>query len=107
MKLKAHITFAVALCLALLLTTTGAHAAGVNVNCDRGDTIQGALKQLTPAGPNRVNVSGTCKENVKINALDRLLLIADPSATILDPSGGVNDAIDIFGSRDVKVQGFV
>jgi hypothetical protein len=91
----------------MLFTTKAVQASGVSVNCDRGDTIQAALKQLAPAGPNRVNVSGTCKENVKINGLDRLLLIADPTATIVDSSGGVNDIIDIFGSRDVTVQGFV
>jgi hypothetical protein len=97
----------VVLCFSLLFITSEAQASAVSVNCDRGDTIQAALKQLTPAGPNRVNVSGTCKENVKINALDRLLLIADPSASIVDLSGGVNDPIDIIGSRDVTVQGFV
>jgi len=107
MKPNARVSFVVVLCFSSLFATTVVHAAGVNVNCDRGDTIQAALKQLTPAGPNRVNVSGTCKENVKINALDRLLLIANPSASIVDPSGGVNDPIDIIGSRDVTVQGFV
>jgi Right handed beta helix region len=107
MKAKAHVPFFGVLCFSAMLSMTEAQAALVNVKCDSGDTIQGALNRLIAAGPNRVNVSGTCKENVKINGLDRLLLIADPTATIVDPSGGINDIIDINGSRDVTVQGFV
>jgi hypothetical protein len=107
MKLRSKIAFFTMLCFSSLLLTKEAPASVVNVRCDSGDTIQGALSKLTPTGPNTVNVTGTCKENVKINSMDRLTLVANPTATIADPSGGVNDVIDIISSRSVLVQGFV
>lgn len=87
------------------------HARTLNVNCNgSGDdgpaTITGALKFLDPEGPNTINVSGSCKENVLIQGFGRLTLNANPGASINDASGGAGNVVDIEDSTDVAIQGF-
>ena len=95
----------------LLLTWAGApQAATFSVACGGNgalSTIGGALKLLQNVpGPNTINVSGACHENVVIRSLDRLTLNAVNGASVTDPSGGKLDVIDIFDSRDVAINGF-
>lgn len=88
-----------------------AQATTLNVNCngsgeDRPHTITRALKMLDPEGPNTINVSGSCKENVLIQGFGRLTLKANPGASISDASGGAGNVVDIEDSADVTLEGF-
>ena len=100
------------LCLSLLLLmSVGAvRAAALSVNCGgKGalSSIGGALKVLQNVpGPNTINVSGACHENVVIQSVDRLTLNAVNGASVTDASGGTLDVINIEDSRDVAVNGF-
>ena len=100
------------LCLtALLVMSAGTvKAATLSVNCGgKGAlaSIGGALKVLQNVpGPNTINVSGACHENVVIQGLDRLTLNAVNGASVSDASGGGLDVILIQDSRDVSVNGF-
>jgi hypothetical protein len=85
-------------------------AAALSVNCGgKGalSSIGGALKVLQNVpGPNTINVSGACHENVVIQSVDRLTLNAVNGASVTDASGGTLDVINIEDSRDVAVNGF-
>src|ERR1700688_3781569 len=75
-----------------------AQATTLNVNCngsgeDRPHTITRALKMLDPEGPNTINVSGSCRENVLIQGFGRLTLKANPGASISDASGGAGNVV--------------
>ena len=86
-----------------------ARAADLKVNCDGTgalSTINGALKLLTPQGPNTLTVSGACHENVVIQSFDRLSLIANPGASITDVSNGNLDTILITDSQRISISGF-
>jgi hypothetical protein len=86
-------------------------AATHSVNCDgKGalSTIGGALKILQHVpGPNTINVSGTCNEDVVIQSMDHLTLNAVNGASINDPSQGANTTVTIADSRDVAINDFV
>jgi Right handed beta helix region len=96
----------------LLLMGSAAHAATLFVNCGGKaglSSIGAALKTLQfPlfSGPNTVNVSGACHENVVIQSIDRLTLTALKGASINDPSGGNLVTVTIDDSRDVTINGF-
>jgi hypothetical protein len=96
----------------LLLMGSAAHAATLFVNCGGKaglSSIGAALKTLQfPlfSGPNTVNVSGACHENVVIQSIDRLTLTALKGASINDPSGGNLVTVTIDDSRDVAINGF-
>ena len=104
--------FATNLCLSLLLliSASAVRAATLSVNCGgKGalSSIGGALKVLLNVpGPNTINVSGACNENVVIQSLDRLTLNAVNGASVTDASGGTKDVINIEDSRDVAINGF-
>lgn len=95
--------FALAICF---FGVKQVRASTVAVNCNSGQTIQSTLAKLNPAGPNTLTVSGTCNENVTIQGMDRLTLIATGGATINDASGAAGDVIDILSSHTITVQGF-
>jgi hypothetical protein len=80
----------------------------VNCNAPAGQlsTIAGALKLLGPSGPNTINVSGSCNENVLIQSFQNLTLNAISAASIADASGGAGIVVDIEDSTDVTLQGF-
>jgi hypothetical protein len=102
-------TSVVLLFVALWATTEKAQAENLNVNCDNKETIHKALKllaTLNPQGPNKVTVSGKCKENVVIQSFDRLTLISKSGASISDRSKGNLSVVDIEDSQSVTVQGF-
>jgi hypothetical protein len=69
-------------------------------------TIGEALKLVDPEGPNTINVSGSCNENVVIQSFGRLTLNAFDGASINDASGGARFVVDIEDSTDVTLQGF-
>lgn len=90
----------------------GATATTFHVNCG-GKTgftsIGAALKALQSVPipvPVTIVVSGACKENVVIQSQDRLTLQAIDGASVSDASGGQQDVIGIFDSRDVSIIGF-
>ena len=95
--------------LCVVTLSIGAQATTLRVRCS-GNTvpskINDALKLLNPAGPNTLKVVGTCNENVFIQGFNRLTLIADPTATINDASGGTDIAVNIDDSTDITLQGF-
>jgi hypothetical protein len=96
----------------LLLVGSAAQASTLWVNCGgkAGFTsIGAALKVLQvpfAGGPNTINVSGACHENVVIQSIDRLTLTAVNGASVSDASGGTLDVISIQDSRDVAVNSF-
>lgn len=76
------------------------------VDCNKGDTIAAALSRLTAGEPNRVEVSGTCAENVLINGFNDLELVTLDGAVINDASNGTLPVININSSTLVTVEGF-
>src|SRR6516165_12703977 len=102
----------------LFLTVVLMAAAGtvgattLSVNCAAKDglhSIGAALRVLQNGeghGSSTINVSGACHENVVIQSMDRLTLKAVNGASISDASGGKQDVISIFDSRDVAINGF-
>jgi Right handed beta helix region len=85
----------------LLLMGAASQAATLNVNCGgRGEfnSIGKALRLLQNPGPNTINVSGACHENILINNLD-LLTIVSYGGSITDASGGTADVVDIRNSH--------
>lgn len=81
----------------------------LTVNCDKKQSIHEALKHFAaadPEGPKTVHVSGSCKENILIQSVDRLTLIAKNGASITDPSNGSLAVVDIEDSHSVTLQGF-
>ena len=102
------------LCLPLLLLMAAStvKAATLYVNCGGkgGMASIGAALRVLQNGEGHdsstINVSGACHENVVIQSMDRLTLNAVNGASISDASGGKQDVISIFDSRDVAVNGF-
>jgi hypothetical protein len=86
-----------------------AQAANLTVNCDKKETIHKALKLLAdsnPQGPNTITASGSCRDNILIQSMDRLTLITKNGASITDRSKGSLTVVDIEDSHSVTVQGF-
>ncbi len=101
--------FAFFLLLAIGVASQYAQAANFSVNCDRNERINKTLRLVAmanPQGPNRITVTGSCKENVKIRSMDRLTLITKNGASIADRSNGNLAVVDIEDSHSVTVQGF-
>ena len=98
----------------ILLVASGAasqcaQAANLTVNCDKKETIHKAVKLLAtanPQGPNTITVSGSCRENILIQSMDRLTLTTKNGASITDRSKGSLAVVDIEDSHSVTVQGF-
>ncbi len=101
--------FALFLLVAIGAASRCAQAINLTVNCDKKETIHKAVRLLAdnnPQGPNTITVSGSCKENILINSIDRLTLITTKGASITDRSNGNLTVVDIEDSRSVTVQGF-
>lgn len=101
--------FAFFVLVAVGAASQGAKAANIAVNCDKKETIHKALKLLAdsnPQGPNSITVSGSCKDNVLIQSMDRLTLITKNGASITDRSSGNSIVLDIEDSHSVTVKGF-
>jgi hypothetical protein len=87
----------------------GAQATNIAVNCNKKETIHKALKLLAdgnPQGPNSITVSGSCKDNLLIQSMDRLTLLTKNGASLTDRSSGSLAVVDIEDSHSVTVQGF-
>src|SRR5271154_2132355 len=101
----------VAAALWLLMGST-AGAATLYVNCGGRaglTSIGAALKVLQSTeihGPNTVNVSGACNENILVKNLDRLTLNALSGASIRDASNGADDVINVNNSYGFTLKGF-
>jgi Right handed beta helix region len=98
------------LLVTICTATQRAQAANLNVNCDKKETIRKALRLLAatnPQGPNTIFVSGTCKENIVVQSLDRLSLLTKSGASIRDRSKGTLAVLDIEDAHSVTVQGFM
>ena len=89
----------------LLLMGSAAQASTLWVNCGgKGglSSIGAALKVLQnaePQGPNTINVSGACHENLLIKNMDLLTISGSYGASLTDASGGTADVVDIRSSR--------
>jgi hypothetical protein len=108
-KVKVLVWLLRGLCFWIFLLGS-AQAATLNVNCngsnqDQLTTLGTALKLLKPEGPNTINVSGACHENVLIQGFQNLTLNAISGASITDASGGAGNVVDIEDSTDVTLQG--
>jgi hypothetical protein len=74
----------------LLLLGSAAQAGTLWVNCAGKvglNSIGTALKLLQNPGPNTINVSGACRENILINNMDLLTIAGGNEASITDASG--------------------
>ena len=101
--------FAFFLLVAIGASSPWAQAANLTVNCDKKEKIHKAVKLLAdtnPQGPNTITVSGSCRENILIQSMDRLTLITKEGASITDRSNGSLTVVDIEDSHSVTVQGF-
>ncbi len=91
-------------------STTRAATLSVQCGSQQGlPSIAAALKVLQHSGdrgPNTINVSGACNEDVVIQSMDHLTLNAVNGASISDPSQGANTTLLIDDSRDVAVNNF-
>jgi hypothetical protein len=90
-----------------------AYGVELTVECSnpkaRLKSINQVLAFLPKQGPNTIHVSGVCNESVIIDGFDNLTLVADPGASINDPTPSVpddNDVLDISNSERITVQGF-
>jgi len=101
--------FAFFLWVAIGAASQCAQAANLTVNCDKKETIHKAVKLLAtanPQGPNTITVSGSCRENILIQSMDRLTLTTKTGASITDRSGGSLAVVEIEDSQRVTLQGF-
>jgi len=82
----------------------------IMVNCSLPNgphsSIHAALAILDPTRVNTLRVSGTCNENVTVQSFENLTLIANPGASINDPSGGNLDVLDVADTHEFSLQGF-
>ena len=96
----------------LLVLGSTAHATTLTVNCSGKEglsSISAALKILQFSlfsGPNTINVSGACHENILIQNMDRLTLNAVSGASITDMSDGTHEVIDVANSVGFTLNGF-
>ena len=107
--LRLTITRKLAISLALVAAAATANAETLRVNCGQHTgltSIRAAVKAVKDSdsqGPATILVSGTCRENVVIQSIDRLTLTAVNHASITDASGGTLDVLDILDSRSVTI----
>jgi hypothetical protein len=66
-------------------------------------SITSALKLLDPSVPNKLNIFGTCNENVLIKGFNRLTLVGMQGGTIVDASGKTAQTILVVDSTDVML----
>ena len=90
----------------LALCSSNLHAKTLNVHCGsisktNPTSITAALKLLDPSVPNKLNIFGTCNENVLIKGFNRLTLVGTQGASIVDASGKTAQTILVVDSTDV------
>src|SRR5580765_2688523 len=88
-----------------LIFSANAQSKTVSVRCGATktypNTITAALKLLDPGGPNKLNIFGTCTENVVISGFNRLSLVGKQGGAVVDASGGAVQTILVVDSTDV------
>ncbi len=102
------------LCLitSLLFVGSVAQATTLYVNCGGKaglTTINSALKILQSSeshGPATIKVSGACHENILVQNMDRVTMIALNNASITDLSNGTSEVIDVDNSKGFTLNGF-
>ena len=99
--------------VSLLVCSASAYGVELTVECSNPraklKSITQALAFLPKQGPNTIHVSGSCNENVIIDGFDNLTLVANPGASINDPTPSIpddNDVVDVLNSRHITVDGF-
>ena len=89
-----------------------AQALTFNVDCRLAthlpiNVILAKIAARNPLGPNTINVTGNCHENVAISSLDNLTLQASSlGATITDASNGTLDTLVVVDSGRFALNGF-
>jgi Right handed beta helix region len=89
-----------------------AQALTFNVDCRLAthlpiNVIVAKIAARNPLGPNTINVTGNCHENVAITSLDNLTLQASSlGATITDASNGTLDTLVVVDSGRFALNGF-
>jgi Right handed beta helix region len=102
------VVFICTIAMFALLGTSPALAAGptLNVDCNAGQTITGAVTKLEKigavgsAGPNTILVSGTCNENVTIVGMNNLTLQGNPTATVNGTADGNGTVLWVTDSQN-------
>ena len=93
-------------CAAVAQTST----PSITVDCDKGQSLNGALSNLNKQTPTTVSVNGTCTEYVQVIGFENLTLKGLAGAKLLQPitaAGNVlNTLLFIESSRSVTVSGF-
>jgi hypothetical protein len=95
-----------------MTSTVVVSATTLSVNCggNTGLTSIGAalkaLQSVEDRGPNVINVTGICHENIRIQGFDRLTLKGVNGAQIIDASRQTTDTVIITQSQNILVQGF-
>jgi hypothetical protein len=107
--MKPHLALARAMAIAFLaLLALPAFADGAVVDCTGATpgaftTIHAALATLPAAGPNIITVTGTCAENVVMFGRTDLIIMGNPSATVI-PGNPNGHLLSISGSQRVGIQ---
>lgn len=82
----------------------------ITVDCDKGQSLNGALSKLNKQTPTTVSVNGTCTEFVQVIGFENLTLKGLAGAKLLQPITGagnvLNSLLFIESSRSVTVSGF-
>jgi len=97
--------------ISVLLLASAAFAQGgqsITVNCDNGDSLNGALAKLNKQARHTVIVQGTCTEFVSVNGFEGLTLRGQAGATIQQPAANPQNlayVLSIAGSRGINVFG--
>lgn len=97
--------------ISVLLLASAAFAQGgqsITVNCDNGDSLNGALAKLNKQSPHTVIVQGTCTEFVSVNGFEGLTLRGQAGATIQQPATNPQNnsyVLSITGSRGINIFG--
>ncbi|HEX6187738.1 MAG TPA: hypothetical protein VFZ40_06640 [Pyrinomonadaceae bacterium] len=85
-----------------------AHAQTVKetkVDCDKGDTINGALAKLNRREPNFVVVSGTCTESIDVFNYNDLAIVGQPGAVLI-PDPEVDEVVFVNVAIRFRLIGF-
>ena len=112
--MNAKFVVVAALAVVSIAAPLTSRAATLQVACDNPSsklpTINSALKLLDSLignlGPNTINVSGACNENIVIDDKANLTINAQNGASITDASAGTKAVIDVERTTDFHLNGF-
>ncbi|HXG64832.1 MAG TPA: hypothetical protein VNO70_06970 [Blastocatellia bacterium] len=108
MKYRVSIQIIVTLVVLGALSVVTAHAQAAKetkVDCDKGDTINGAIAKLNRREPNFVLVSGTCTETVDVFNYNDLAIVGSPGAVLI-PGPEFDEAVFVNVAYRFRFQGF-